>query len=328
MTDSLQARKYQRMKQRISLFGLIWTPLILSSIVLSPLNLIFVDLAKKVHPFMFQLSIYFLLLSLWSTLFQAPLSYFSGFIIEHRFGLSNESKKDWLTDFLKKAILSFFISWILILGLYWFIHQYPKAWWLFAWASYLAVSYILGKIFPVFILPLFFKYVLNPDGVLGERIEKLCTRYGLPKTQVFGLNLSKKTKKANAAFMGIGGTKRVVLSDTLIQHFSHDEIETVVAHELGHYVHKDILKQLIFGAVTSFIAFFIVQALLDSLSFQFGYQGAQDYAAMPLLFILFSGIYLIMTPIQSAFSRKLEYAADRFSLEAYPNLAAFTSCMR
>jgi len=189
------------------------------------------------------------------------------------------------------------------------------------------MSYILGKVFPVFIVPLFYKYGKVENESLKQRIFDLAKRYGLPVENVYSLNLSRTTKKANAAFMGMGKTKRVVLSDTLLAHFTADEIEAVVAHELGHFKHKDIWKSLGLGLMSSFAGFWMVFRVLDPAARAFGFQGVGDIGALPLVFLIFFGFHLLMMPLQNGFSRMLERAADRFALTAFPQKEAFISCM-
>ncbi|HXV28147.1 MAG TPA: M48 family metallopeptidase, partial [bacterium] len=251
----------------------------------------------------------------------------SGYVLEHQFDLSNQNLAAWIKDFIKKTVLSFIFSLALIEVLFFLIWNFTGHWWVFAWAGFALVSYGVGKIFPVWIIPLFYKYGKVESESLTKRIIDLAARYGLPVENVYTLNLSKTTKKANAAFMGIGRTKRVVLSDTLIQNFSENEIETVVAHELGHFKHRDIWRQLALGLVTSLFAFWLAFRVMDPLSGQFGLQGAGDIASLPLLFLIFYAVSLILMPLQNGFSRWLERGADRFALQACPERDIFISCM-
>ena len=272
-------------------------------------------------------SIYFLFFSLFMLVFDLPLSYYSGFVLEHRFGLSNQTLGAWIVDTAKKSVLSFVLSLLLLLALYALIWTYPENWWVYAWAAYAVVSYVMGKIFPVFIIPMFYKYGNVEDEVLKTKIFSMAEKQGLPVENVYSLNLSKTTKKANAAFMGIGKTKRVVLSDTLIENFTHEEIETVVAHELGHFKHKDIWKQLFVGLVISFIGFWVAFKVMGPLSVRFGFEGIWDISALPLLFFVFYLFSLILTPAQNGFSRWIERQADEFALRVFPYPKVFISCM-
>jgi len=323
-----KAKAYQRKKQELTLFHLVLTPLVLLLAILTPMSLLLRQGATAVstNPWIV-VALYFLFFTFYMLLFDFPYSWYSGFSLEHRFGLSNQNFRAWLVNFFKKSLLAFLLSVALVEGLYALIRHFPDHWWVLAWASYALVSYVLGKIFPVLIVPLFYKYSKVEDDALKTRIFDLAKRYGLPVENVYALNLSKTTKKANAAFMGIGKTKRVVLSDTLIDQFTPDEIETVVAHELGHFKHHDIWRQLALGLVTSLISFWIVFSLMAPAAKFFGLEGVGDIASLPLLFLVFYAFSLVITPVQNGFSRVLERAADRFALKAFPHPDVFVSCM-
>ncbi len=253
-----KAKEYQRKRQVLTLVNLVWTPALLFLVAATPLTHAFKAAGSEVslNPYAV-LGLYFLFFSFVTLAADFPLSLYSGFILEKQFDLSNQNFGAWFTEFLKKSVLSFALSLALLEALYALVWHFPTRWWILAWAGYAAVSYVLGKLFPVLIVPIFYKYGAVEDESLKKRILDLAGRYELPVENVYSLNLSKTTKKANAAFMGLGRTKRVVLSDTLISNFTSAEIETVVAHELGHYKHKDIWKQLAFGAVTSIVAFLL-----------------------------------------------------------------------
>jgi len=323
-----QARSYELAKQKLALFHLTLTPVLLAAAVVFPLSKGFQSAAFSATGNAYlALAVYFLLLSLYFLVFDLPFAYYAGYRLEHRYGLSNQNLGSWAVFFLKKAFLSFGLSMILLQGLYAFLWRYPSSWWLMAWAAYALVSYVLGKLFPVVVVPLFYRYSPLEDDGLKERIVKLARRYGLPVEQVFVLNLSKTTQKANAAFMGLGRTKRVVLSDTLIQRFSPDEIEVVLAHELGHFRHRDIWRQMGFGLALSFLAFWIASRAVGPLARGLGLGGVEEIAALPVLFLIFYLFGLILTPAQSAFSRWMERSADGFALRAVADPQAFVRCM-
>lgn len=325
---AVKSREYQGIHEKLSLFYLGWHPLLLVLAACTPLSRLMADAADAAASSpLAALAVYYALFSLVLGLVDLPLSFYSGFVLEHRFGLSNQNLPAWIGFQLKKSLLSFGLSLVLVAGLYLLIWRFPEGWWLWAWGAYLAVSILLGKVFPVWILPLFYRYEPVKDEVLRSRILALAKRYGMPVENLYTLNLSKTTKKANAAFMGLGKTKRVVLSDTLLENFTHEEIETVVAHELGHFKHRDIHKQILLGSVVSFAGFRAAALFLDTIARQAGYQGGGDIAALPLLFLIFTLLGLIWAPVQSAFSRKLERAADTFALEALRAKSVFVSCM-
>ncbi|MBI3317219.1 MAG: M48 family metalloprotease [Candidatus Omnitrophica bacterium] len=323
-----KAKEYSAQKKKLELVNLALTPALLVFILLTPLTHLFKAWSSEIvaNPYGV-LAFYFLFLSLFHFLIDFPLSYYSGFILEHRYGLSNHSLASWMGDMAKRALLSFGFSLLLILALYGLIWHWPHQWWIWAWAGYAFVSFVMGKIFPVLIVPLFYKYSPVADEGLKDRIFALAKKYGMPLKNIYSLNLSRTTKKANAAFMGMGKTKRVVLSDTLIENFTGDEIEVVVAHELGHFKHRDIWKILSFGLIVSLAGFYLLFRTLTPLAYRLGLEGPGDIAALPLIFLIFVLFFLALAPLQNGFSRWMERLADLFALEAYPNREAFISCM-
>ncbi len=326
---SKSASEYQRIRRKLTLFHLILTPSLLGILIASGwtfgMRQNAVALAGASDWGV--VAVYFVLFSLFFLIFDLPLSFYSGFTLEHRFGLSNQSFGQWLWDLGKKTLLSFVLSLVLLECLYLIIRQCPASWWIWAWAAYAFVSYILGKVFPVVIVPLFYKYGRLEDKELEAKVLKLAARFDMPVGNVYSLNLSKTTKKANAAFMGIGKTKRVVLSDTLIRNFTHSEVEVVVAHELGHYKHHDVWRLLALGLAASLVAFgagfFGMNALVPALSFN----SVADVAGLPLLFLIFYVVNLALMPIMNGYSRRRERVADAFALKALETREVFISCM-
>ncbi len=324
-----QARAYQAIRRRLSLFHLFLTPALLGILLVSEWtfrmrqNAIAITGGNDWGV----VAVYFLLFSLYFLIFDLPLSFYSGFILEHQFGLSNQNFGQWLLDLGKKTFLAFALSLVLLEGLYGILRGDSARGWLWAWALYAFVSYILGKLFPVFIVPLFYKYGKLEDQELEAKIFRLAARFKMPVGNVYSLNLSKTTRKANAAFMGIGKTRRVVLSDTLIHHFTHAEIEMVMAHELGHYKHHDVLRLLAFGLVTSLVAFAAGFRGMGIWAASLGLGSAANIAGLPLLLLIFYGVHLVLMPLTNGYSRKRERAADRFAMKAFADKEVFISCM-
>jgi len=328
-TKSRQAKEYQAIKRRLTLFHLVLTPALLVILISSGWTL---GMRQNAIALLggndwVVVAVYFVLFSLFFLIFDLPLSFYSEFMLEHQFDLSNQTFGQWLSDLGKKTLLSFALSLVLLEFLYLMIRQCPTSWWVWAWAAYAFVSYVLGKVFPVVIVPLFYKYGKLEDKELETKVLDLAKRFDMPVENVYSLNLSKTTKKANAAFMGIGKTKRVVLSDTLTQNFSHAEVAVVVAHELGHYKHHDVWRLLAVGLGASLIAFMAgfwgMNALVPALSLN----SAADVAGLPLLFLIFYIVNLFLTPVMNGYSRRRERAADLFALKALETREVFISCM-
>ena len=327
MTEKNKA--YQKIRNWLFLAGILLSFAILSAAIVFRLTFVFHDWASQISAQSYLVAlIYFTFFTIYSGALSFPLSFYSGFILEHRYELSNQTFWAWLWEWKKKQILGFAISAPLVLILYALIWNFERSWWILGWAGYAVFSLVLGKLFPVLIVPLFYKYSPITDQVLKQKIESLAKRFNLAIQNVYSLNLSKTTKKANAAFTGLGKTKRVILGDTLLNSFTHDEIESVLAHELGHYKNKDIWKQFGFGVAFSFVGFWLAFRMLGASAEAFGYGGAEDIRSFPLLCLIFYMFSLIMSPLGNAFSRFAERKADQFALETMQDPKPFISAMR
>ena len=322
-------KSYQKIRNWLHLAGILLSFGILAVAIVFRLTFAFHDWASGfiAQPYGI-VFLYFTFFTIYSGVLSLPLSFYSGFILEHRYELSNQTFWAWLWDWKKRQILSFVISAPLILVLYALVWNFESSWWILAWAGYAVFSLVLGKLFPVLIVPLFYKYSPITDQVLKQKIESLAARFNMAIQNVYSLNLSKTTKKANAAFTGLGKTKRVILGDTLLDSFTHEEIESVLAHELGHYKNKDIWKQFGFGVLFSFIGFWLAFRLLGAGAEALGYNGAADVRAFPLLCLIFYVFGLIMSPLGNAFSRYAERKADQFALETTRDPKPFISAMQ
>lgn len=326
--EETRAKEYQRIKKTLSLVHLFLTPLLLAIWIFTPLSISTQEVVGTLAAGQWvQVAFFFALFSVFFFVADFPFAFYSGFIIEHRFQISNLSLKGWCLETVKRSALSFLFALLLIEGLCLLIRLRGNDWWLWAWAAYAGVSFMIGKLFPVFIVPLFYKYQPLAEGELKTRILALLSRFGLPAAHLFSINLSKTTKKANAAFMGLGKTKRVVLSDTLIENFTPAEVEQVVAHELGHFKHRDIWKQLGLGLVISLVCFYLGFQGLQKMIPLLGLESASDVAGLPLLMLIFLLVSYGSLPITNGFSRICEYAADRFALEACRDKEVFQSMM-
>jgi STE24 endopeptidase len=189
------------------------------------------------------------------------------------------------------------------------------------------ISVILSQIFPIIILPIFYKVLPLNDEELKTRIRNLAIGAGIKVENFFSFDMSKNTKKANAAFTGLGKTKRIILGDTLLNNYTKDEIETVIAHELGHYKHKHILKNILFGTVSSFLTFFVISVLYKNTLSWFDFNNITQIAALPLLSLWAMLIGLVQSPIGNILSRKYEYEADRYAIESTYKPDSFISTL-
>ncbi|HVF26123.1 MAG TPA: M48 family metallopeptidase [Anaerolineales bacterium] len=260
-------------------------------------------------------------------LINMPISYYSGFVLPHRFGQSNQSFKDWVLDQIKGLAVGAPIGLLLLELLYLALRVTGDLWWLWAAGGMLIFTVLLSNLAPILIMPLFNKYVPLGDEhkELAERLLALAKRANTKVGGVFKFDMSKRTKSANAALTGIGSTRRIVLGDTLINEFSTDEIETVLAHELGHHVHRDIPFLITFGTLSTALSLFLASLALKWAIGYFGFSGPADVAAFPALMLIFSAYGLITMPIDNAVSRWRERMADDYALQSTSKSGAFAS---
>jgi STE24 endopeptidase len=261
------------------------------------------------------------------SLVNLPLGYYSGFILPHRFGQSNQTLRDWILDRIKGLVIGAPIGLLLLEMLYLALRVTGDLWWLWAAGGMLVFSVLLSNLAPVLIMPLFNKYVPLGDEhkELADRLLDLAKRANTKVKDVFKFDMSKRTKSANAALTGIGNTRRIVLGDTLINEFTTDEIETVLAHELGHHVHRDIPLFMAFGALSTTLSLYLASLALDWAIGYFGFSGSADVAAFPALGIIFGVYGLVTMPLDNAVSRWREGKADDYALQATGKREAFAS---
>jgi STE24 endopeptidase len=268
--------------------------------------------------------------SLWAvqTLVTSPFTFFSGFVLEHRFRLSNRSFAGWLWDHMKGMLVTLPIAGALGIVAYACLEAFGHEWWLPVGALLTLTSVLIAGVAPVVIFPLFYRFSPLAEGVLRQRIADLCSRARLRFDGVFTFDLSKTTRKANAGFAGLGRTRRIILGDTLVRQFNDDEIETVVAHELGHYVHRHVLVGLFVGAASSFLGLFIAsRAYAWSLSW-FGFSSITEFAALPVLALWLAAFGLVTTPLGNMLSRHHERQADAYAVSMTGRPDAFASALR
>jgi STE24 endopeptidase len=212
--------------------------------------------------------------------------------------------------------------------IYFLIRLSPDHWWVGAGGLFALIMVGLTNLAPVVLLPLFFKVKPLDREVLRARLLRLAERAGARVLGAYEWGLSAKTKKANAALAGIGGTRRILVSDTMLAEYSDEEIEVVLAHELAHHVHGDIWKGIAFESVLIVAGFYLASAALVALSGRFGFRGVADPAGLPLLLVAAGAVSVLMLPVAHALSRAYERSADRFALDLTKNPAAFISAMR
>ena len=324
-----KARAYSRQRHRLSIIGLIFSPFMLSLFIILgfPPYIRHISSLVSSNDYI-NLLAFFALVSLAYYIAKVPMTYYSDFALEHKFSLSNQTLKDWTKREAKKGIISFIISTPLIFSLYTFIKHWPLYWWLLAAILWFFVSIILAKFAPVFVVPLFYKYSPIKNKVLKDKLLKLASGAGFRVKDVYEINISRDTKKANAALMGIGKQKRIVLCDTLLENFNDAEIESVMGHELGHHKLRHLMKLISSEGIFTFVTFFITNILFLRLHTASGYARLSDFESLVLIYAIMCALGIFALPLQNAFSRKLEKGADRFALETTGDNQAFISTMK
>ncbi len=259
-------------------------------------------------------------------LLSLPLSYYASYILPHRYGLSTQSAGAWRLDTLKELALSGAFGLAGVELLMWLLRTFPTLWWLImaglAWLFMVAMA----QLAPVLLMPLFYKVRPLEDPELVARLTRLAERAGAGVRGVYVIDMSSRTVAANAMLTGLGRTRRIILSDTMLSSSTPDEVEAVLAHELAHHVHNDMLKGLVAEAAILLAGMAAAALALDWGVTAFGFRGLGDVAALPLFAVVMLGIGLVVMPLSNFFTRRMERAADLYALRA-GKAEAFRSVM-
>lgn len=257
-----------------------------------------------------------------------PLGYFSGHVLEKRYGLTRRSVLGWAKDWLKSLALQTVMLGVFLGCLYALLMLDPDFWWIWASLLFSAISVFLAAIAPTVLMPIFFKFEPLPEGELKDRLMRLSEQLGTFVQGAYVWKLGDKTVKANAALAGWGKTRRIIISDTLIESHDPDEIEVIIAHELGHHVNGDIWRGIVVQIVIIFVSMWLIDLALGAWSDLFGLDGTlHDYANLPLLALVSTAVGLIALPLANTYSRRRETAADDFAIATTNMRAEFISAM-
>jgi STE24 endopeptidase len=276
--------------------------------------------------YILSLFMYIVLLLGISKLLGLGLDYY-GFRLERRFRLSNQRFGPWLWDETKGFLVSLVLGTIVIELLYFTIRQWPQNWWLLAWALFMGLFVLLAQLAPVILFPIFYKFEPLDDEDLKRRLIMLGQRAGTHVRGVYRWRLSEKSKKANAALTGLGNTRRIILADTLLDNYTADEIEAVLAHELGHHVHRHIFKSIMVQAGITFAGFWAANFTLHYAVDHHMFEELSDFANLPLLALVSVVLSLLLMPALNAYSRYNERQADRYAFESIATVDPFVSSM-
>jgi STE24 endopeptidase len=327
--DTPDARRYNRIRRWLEIadlgVGFLFLMLLLATGWTETLR----DLAYRAahQSYSFAVFFYVAMLLLLSKVLGAGLDYY-GYRLEHRYNLSNQKLKAWLWDEAKGWLVGLAIATLLVELLYFTIRQFPQHWWMIAWAVFIGLFIFFAQVAPIVFLPLFYKFQPLENETLRQRLVRLSQAAGTEVRGVYEWKLSEKSKKANAALTGLGATRRIILADTLLQNYSDDEIEAVLAHELGHHVHRHILKSIAVQALITFVGFWAANFVLHySLERYHMFETLSDFANLPLLVLVSTVLSVLLMPVLNAYSRFNERQADRYCFRSIPRVEPFITSM-
>jgi STE24 endopeptidase len=270
--------------------------------------------------------LYLFLLLLISKLLSLGLDFY-GFQLERRFQLSTQRLRSWLWDEVKGFLVGLVLAAIVVELLYFMIRESPQHWWIITWALFMGLFIVLAQLAPVVLFPIFYKFEPLDNEDLRRRLIQLSEQAGTRVRGVYRWKLSEKSKKANAALTGLGRTRRIILADTLLDNYAPEEIEAVLAHELGHHVHRHILKSILVQAGITLLGFWVANWVLHYAVDHHMFEELSDFANLPLLALTATALSLLLMPALNAYSRYNERQADRYAFESIASVEPFISSM-
>lgn len=329
-TDSPEARRYNRIRRWLGVADFIVGFAFLAVILITGWSGWLRDLALRMgfHNYSLSVFMYLLLLLVISKAIGIGLDYY-GFRLERSFKLSMQRFRSWVWDEAKGFLVGLVIGAIVVELVYFTIRQWPQHWWLLAWALFMGLFIVLAQLAPVVLFPIFYKFEPLENEDLRRRLIVLSERAGTRVRGVYRWRLSEKSKKANAALTGLGATRRIILADTLLDNYSADEIEAVLAHELGHHVHRHILKSIFVQAGITLLGFWAANWALHYAVDRhlFDFDSLSDFANLPLLALVSVVLSFLLMPALNAYSRFNERQADRYAFESIASVDPFISSM-
>ncbi len=326
--DSPEARRYNRIRRWLGItdfvVGFLFLVVLLSTGWSDSLR----DFAYRLgfQNYSFSLFMYLVLLLGISKALGIGLDYY-GFRLERGFKLTTQRFSSWAWDEIKGFLVSLVLGTVVVELLYLTIRQWPQNWWLLAWALFMGLFVLLAQLAPVVLFPIFYKFEPLEDEGLRRRLVVLSERSGTRVRGVYRWRLSEKSKKANAALTGLGRTRRIILADTLLDNYTPDEVEAVLAHELGHQVHRHILKSILVQAAITFVGFWAANWTLHYAVDRHMFEELSDFANLPLLALVSVVLSFLLMPALNAYSRFNERQADRYAFESIASVDPFVSSM-
>jgi STE24 endopeptidase len=327
-SDSPEARRYNRIRRWLSIADFVVGFVFLIVLLVTGWSGWLRDLAYRLgfQTYALSLFIYLLLLLVISKALGFGLDYY-GFLQERRFKLSTQRFRSWAWDEVKGFLVGLVLGSIIVEVLYLTIRQWPQHWWMLAWALFMGLFVVLAQLAPVILFPIFYKFEPLDNEDLRRRLIVLSERTGTRVRGVYRWKLSEKSKKANAALTGLGATRRIILADTLLDNYTGDEVEAVLAHELGHHVHRHILKSIFVQAGITLFGFWAANWVLHYSVDHHMFEEMSDFANLPLLALVSVVLSLLLMPALNAYSRFHERQADRYAFESISSVEPFITSM-
>jgi STE24 endopeptidase len=333
VSDSPEVRRYNRIRRCLGLADAIIGFLFLVVLLVSGWTGRLRDWSLQLggqHYFL-AVFLYVLMFSLIVKILSAPLDCF-GFRLEHRYNLSNQKLPSWLWDEVKGWLVGLFMATLFVEVIYSIIRIAPQRWWIITWAVFVGLFLLIVQLAPVVLFPLFYKFEPLAKDSLRERLTRLGERAGTRVRGVYEWKLSEKSKKANAALMGIGRTRRIVVADTLLENYTDDEIEAVLAHELGHHVRRHIVKGILMQVGITFFGFWLTNEVLRYALAHDWFPALDprlyDFANLPLIILVATVLGFLLMPALNALSRQHEREADLYAWQSIPAIGPFITAMQ
>jgi len=326
--DSPEARRYNRIQRWLGISDFVIGSAFLVLLLVTGWSGWLRDLALRrgFQNYTLALFLYLLFLLLISKALGFGLDYY-GFQLEKKFQLSTQRVRSWLWDEVKGFLVGLVLAGIVTELLYFMIRQLPQHWWLITWGLFLGLLILMAQLAPVVLFPIFYKFEPLDDEDLRRRLVVLSEHAGARVRGVYRWKLSEKSKKANAALTGLGSTRRIILADTLLDNYAPEEIEAVLAHELGHHVNRHILKSIVVQAGTTLFGFWAANWVLHYAVAHHIFDELSDFANLPLLALTATALSLVLMPALNAYSRYNERQADRYAFESIASVEPFISSM-
>lgn len=328
LSDSPAARRYNRIRRWLGVADFVVGFVFLIVLLLTGWSEWLRDLAYRLgfQNYSLSLFIYLMLLLGISKVLGIGFDYY-GFLLERSFNLSTQRVRSWVWDEVKGFLVSLVLGSIVVEVLYLTLRQWPQHWWMLAWGLFMGLFILLAQLAPIVLFPIFYKFEPLDNEDLRKRLVVLSERAGTRVRGVYRWKLSEKSKKANAALTGLGATRRIILADTLLDNYSPDEIEAVLAHELGHHVHRHILKSIFVQAAITLFGFWAANWVLHYAVDRHMFEELSDFADLPLLALVSVVLSFVLMPALNAYSRFNERQADRYAFESISSIEPFITSM-